>query len=586
MKRNMRLLSIAISLCMALGLFALAPGAAYAEVDVTPPTIGEPVVASSASSPYHAGDTIVMTVDIQDESGIDVSTLYTDIYNPKGYVEPVYGENVSGNSYRFTYVIPENPWPGVWSFFYVVCSDLSSNANQEGRYIYDVAQFTVEATPTTDTTAPNISNISVTPTQNNPNDTVTVSATLTDNVAVHHAFFTLISPSNVEYTNNILSKVGETDTWSGGFALPSGAESGIWSVKISAYDAASNVSNQTLGNMFSVSVTFTSVTGVTLNTRSINLSVGANQTLTANISPDNATNQNVEWTSTKPNIAKVDQNGKVTAVSPGAAAITVKTVDGAFTDTCNVTVKPLAIGAAVISPIAGVTYDGKAQTPALTVKHGGTTLAAGKDFTIGWTSNVNAGTAKVTITGKGNYSGTKTATFIIARANIAKLSFADISDKEWTGKKLAPVPAVKHGDLKLKNGTHFTVTHGANKNIGKGTLTIKAKSANYTGSVTRTFKIVPKAVAVSKAAPGKKQITVTWKKTDDTQKITKYEVRYRVKGAAEWKTATASAGSASLTIKKLSKGKVYQVQLRSYKTVNGVKYQSPWSTTKTSGKVK
>jgi hypothetical protein len=240
-----------------------------------------------------------------------------------------------------------------------------------------------------------------------------------------------------------------------------------------------------------------------------------------------------------------------------------------------------------INPIPGTVYDGKAKTPVLTVKYGGNTLVKDTDYTVSnWANNINAGTASVTIIGKGNYSGTKTATFSIAKANIGALNIAAMADKSWTGKKLVPIPTVKHGSIVLKNGTHFTVSHGANKNIGKGTITINAKNANYTGSITRAFKIVPKKTSVSKAVTGKKQVKVTWKKVSAAQKVTKYEIRYRVKGTEAWKTKSASAKSSSLTIKQLKKGKAYQIQVRSYKTVSGVKYHSAWSSTKTSGKVK
>ena len=69
-----------------------------------------------------------------------------------------------------------------------------------------------------------------------------------------------------------------------------------------------------------------------------------------------------------------------------------------------------------IDPISAVTYNGKAQTPSVIVKDGSTTLASGTDYTVAYSNNINAGTATVTVTGKGNYSGTKTADFTINKA--------------------------------------------------------------------------------------------------------------------------------------------------------------------------
>ena len=82
-----------------------------------------------------------------------------------------------------------------------------------------------------------------------------------------------------------------------------------------------------------------SVSGVTLNKTALSLTVGDTETLTATITPDNATNKNVTWSSDTPSVASVN-NGVVTAVAPGTATITVTTVDGGFTATCTVTVRP------------------------------------------------------------------------------------------------------------------------------------------------------------------------------------------------------------------------------------------------------
>ncbi len=80
------------------------------------------------------------------------------------------------------------------------------------------------------------------------------------------------------------------------------------------------------------------VTSVSLNKNNLTLDVGKSETLTATITPSNATNQNVTWESSNPSVATVDESGKVTAVAPGEATITVTTADGGKTATCTVTV--------------------------------------------------------------------------------------------------------------------------------------------------------------------------------------------------------------------------------------------------------
>jgi uncharacterized protein YjdB len=99
------------------------------------------------------------------------------------------------------------------------------------------------------------------------------------------------------------------------------------------------------------------VTGVTLNKTTVTLTVGGSETLTATVAPPNATNKAVTWSSDKPAVATVDQSGKVIAVTPGTATITVTTADGGKTASCSITVQPAA------APFAGtVTFDkGAAQ---------------------------------------------------------------------------------------------------------------------------------------------------------------------------------------------------------------------------------
>lgn len=80
------------------------------------------------------------------------------------------------------------------------------------------------------------------------------------------------------------------------------------------------------------------VTGVSLSKSTISLTEGETETLTATVSPDNATNKSVSWKSSATDIATVDGSGKVTAVKAGSATITVSTTDGGKTSSCDVTV--------------------------------------------------------------------------------------------------------------------------------------------------------------------------------------------------------------------------------------------------------
>ncbi len=87
----------------------------------------------------------------------------------------------------------------------------------------------------------------------------------------------------------------------------------------------------------SASVSYVDVTGVSLNKTSTTIVEGSQETLVATVSPSNATNKNVTWTSSNTSVATVS-NGVVTGVNRGTATITVTTVDGGKTATCSVAV--------------------------------------------------------------------------------------------------------------------------------------------------------------------------------------------------------------------------------------------------------
>ena len=90
------------------------------------------------------------------------------------------------------------------------------------------------------------------------------------------------------------------------------------------------------------------VTEVTLDRTELTLTEGETGTLTATVKPDNADNRKVTWISDKTDVATVDGAGKVTAVKPGEAVVTVTTEDGGKTASCKVTVKAKAV------PVTGV----------------------------------------------------------------------------------------------------------------------------------------------------------------------------------------------------------------------------------------
>ena len=178
----------------------------------------------------------------------------------------------------------------------------------------------------------------------------------------------------------------------------------------------------------------------------------------------------------------------------GTATVTVKgkgKLSGTRSVTFKINAKP--IKNAVITYNNSLTYNGSTLSPAVTVKYGNATLKKNTDYTVAYSNNVNAGTGTITITGKGIYSGSVKKTFTIKKLGISATAVSGTGNKVYTGSVIKPVPAVKVGGRTLKNGTDFTVSYKNNTEPGTATLKVTGKG-NYSGSVSKTFKITARAI--------------------------------------------------------------------------------------------
>jgi gliding motility-associated-like protein len=179
----------------------------------------------------------------------------------------------------------------------------------------------------------------------------------------------------------------------------------------------------------------------------------------------------------------------------GTATVTLTGL-GNYNSSRSVTFSIVAKAASTltIETIANQTYTGSALTPAVVVKDDNTTLTQGTNYTVAYSSNTNVGMATVTITGIGNYSGTKTQTFSIVAKAASTLTIDAIADQNYTGSALTPPVVVKDGNTTLTLGTNYTVAYTNNTNVGTATVTITG-AGNYTGTKTQSFTIAAKATS-------------------------------------------------------------------------------------------
>ena len=222
-------------------------------------------------------------------------------------------------------------------------------------------------------------------------------------------------------------------------------------------------------------------------------------------------------------------------------------------------------------------YDGKAKKPGVTVKLNGKTLKNGTDYTVSYSNNTKVGTAKVTIKGKGNYTGSVSKTYSI-KNNFKKATVSGISTKAFTGKNITQSITVKYNGKTLKNGTDYTVSYSSNKNIGTATVKIAGKCSS-TGTITKTFKINPAKQEIQKLTAKSKAFFVDWAQKGSA---TGYEIQYATnsKFTSAKKVTITNNKTDKTTVSKLSGKKKYYVRVRSYTTVKGTKYYGAWSASK------
>ena len=163
----------------------------------------------------------------------------------------------------------------------------------------------------------------------------------------------------------------------------------------------------------------------------------------------------------------------------------------------NITAK--ALTASMVQNIAAQTYTGSPIVPKLTVKDGETALSKDTDYTVKYQNNLNAGTATVTLTGKGNYAGSVEIKFNITAKALTASMVRDIAAQTYTGSPIVPELTVKDRETALSKDTDYTVKYQNNLNAGTATVTLTGKG-NYSDSVSKTFTIKQKDVTAQRDA--------------------------------------------------------------------------------------
>ena len=225
--------------------------------------------------------------------------------------------------------------------------------------------------------------------------------------------------------------------------------------------------------------------------------------------------------------------------------------------------------AAVIEPIPPQTYTGSALTPAVTVRVGEQTLTEGWDYTVAYANNTNVGEATVTVTGRGDYSGTASAVFTVAPADLSQCEAvlykansygSNIGEAvyDYSGGENKPKADVTFNGRTLYENTSYTLSYRNNVSAGTATAVLTG-TGNFTGSLELPFTVNPLslddldsasvAAAVYNTAPQTPKITM-YTQYRDSDGYSQYNYLtadrdYDILGWAD----NVNAGSASVTVK-------------------------------------
>ena len=249
-------------------------------------------------------------------------------------------------------------------------------------------------------------------------------------------------------------------------------------------------------------------------------------------------------------------------------------------------VKHLSDKACTVEPIADRTYKGKKQKPAVSISYNGTKLTEGTDFTAEYTDNVNTGTASITLTGIGDYSGTRVVHFQIVKANQRIREISETVFVYTTSKRTVTARSVGEITLSVADPSIAVVSGGKLKLKRTGTTTL-----TLTAAETKNYKQAKKTVKLT-VLPAKPRITGL-KQIRKTSSYQRFNVSWTAPGTPDgveiqcttspvfkkWakKVRISGAAQTSAVVQTIRKYKKWNFRIRSYKVIDGVTYYSKWS---------
>ena len=195
-----------------------------------------------------------------------------------------------------------------------------------------------------------------------------------------------------------------------------------------------------------------------------------------------------------------------------------------------------------------VQYNGSAQTPAVTVTDGVKTLTNNTDYEVAYTNHVNVGTATVTVTGKGNYAGTKMATFTITAKPLTE-AMVTLSETSFVYNTLIQKPEVSVSDGDIMTKDDYVITNNGGTNQGTYHVIVNGQG-NYSGQIDKTFTITPLSIADANVTLYQLQSYVYegLQKKPGVREVTVGNINVPTQGYTTSYGDNVNAGTASVTV--------------------------------------
>lgn len=245
----------------------------------------------------------------------------------------------------------------------------------------------------------------------------------------------------------------------------------------------------------------------------------------------------------------------------GRATVTATATNDSYyigSATGSFNISNTAGGMEITGYASSYTYTGYAITPDVAVTMNGRLLNRGTDYVVSYYNNVNVGTATMTVTGMGSFSGTKTINYTIEAKNIENCLTTTVTNYKYTGNTYTPSVTVTDSSTgkTLVAGTDYTIVYSNNTNPGTASITVTALSKNYTGSKVIPFKITSAAVSGLRVSSIKNSsLKLSWSSQD-------YADGYQICNSKNRVIATTSKNS--YTVKGLNSCTTYKYKVRSY----------------------